>query len=560
MTHSGAVEHASDSTTTGTEPTASAPRARRWLVPVLVVLAVAWAYAGYRLFWFLTDDAFIAFRYVSNEIAGHGLVWNPAPFRPVEGYTSFSWVALLDIVWRLTGVAPPEAANPMAFVAGLGTLAVTALMLQRMALPGPMERARLALTVAAFVGILSNRTFLTWLSSGLETSLFNCLVVSWFYVMTSATLDARRTRWLAGIAAALALTRPDGLLFASATVVRVLLQPAPGLRHRALGCLHLWPLLAIGVHVGWRLSFYGEWFPNTYYAKYVAAWPQGGLRYLASFALEYGVWVWLALAVLWAVGQLRRGGVVRRGWRARHAVIAVGAIAAHAGYYTLIIGGDHFEYRVYSQLVPLLWVSGVFFAAWVAPTVKRSAAVIALALVVSWPIAWVHWDATRALETRKETFSLKMPIADRFPAPIRPVVEVWDELQHWLIERGVGVRRKEHSAFHEMLIDRRVSRADGAKITWEQRAVITTRQVGVTGWVLPGVAVIDGAGLNDYVVARQPVNSKAKRRMAHDRWAPKGYVECFKPNVRLIRRGVRVKPRPLTDAQIHACERWSIEP
>ena len=71
-------------------------------VVLLVLAGGAALVAGWQLFWFLTDDAFIAFRYVSNSQFGRGYVWNPPPFLPVEGYTSFLWVALLDGVWRLT--------------------------------------------------------------------------------------------------------------------------------------------------------------------------------------------------------------------------------------------------------------------------------------------------------------------------------------------------------------------------------------------------------------------------------------------------------------------------
>ncbi len=65
------------------------------------VAAIA-VWFGWRTFWFLTDDAFIAFRYVSNAVDGIGLVWNPPPFVPVEGYTSLLWIKMLEWVWRLT--------------------------------------------------------------------------------------------------------------------------------------------------------------------------------------------------------------------------------------------------------------------------------------------------------------------------------------------------------------------------------------------------------------------------------------------------------------------------
>src|SRR5207249_3174984 len=39
---------------------------------------------------FVTDDAFITFRYAHNLLNGHGMVFNPG--ERVEGYTNFLWV------------------------------------------------------------------------------------------------------------------------------------------------------------------------------------------------------------------------------------------------------------------------------------------------------------------------------------------------------------------------------------------------------------------------------------------------------------------------------------
>ena len=69
------------------------------LYALILILAGALLGYGWKLFWFLTDDAYISFRYISNWTLGHGLVWNPPPFRPVEGYTNFLWLALLYAVW-----------------------------------------------------------------------------------------------------------------------------------------------------------------------------------------------------------------------------------------------------------------------------------------------------------------------------------------------------------------------------------------------------------------------------------------------------------------------------
>jgi arabinofuranosyltransferase len=44
--------------------------------------------------------------------------------------------------------------------------------------------------------------------------------------------------------------------------------------------------------------------------------------------------------------------------------------------------------------------------------------------------------------------------------------------------------------------------------------------------------------------------------MAHDRWPPPGYLECFRPNAAVRAGRLQVSPRqtPLTDVEIRACE------
>src|SRR5690606_23882458 len=112
----------------------------------------------------------------------------------------------------------------------------------------------------------------------------------------------------------------------------------------------------------------------TYVAKHVAPWPEAGVRYAASFVLEYSWWLLLALSLVAAVVLVRRrpaAGDIP--WTERLAgLVIVGALLGHAGYYTLVIGGDHFEYRVYAQLVPLGWVAAIAVVARVASSPRQA--------------------------------------------------------------------------------------------------------------------------------------------------------------------------------------------
>jgi arabinofuranosyltransferase len=561
-----------------TEPTRGA-KGRAVLRVVIAALALVGLYAGWRAFLFLTDDAFIAFRYVSNSVAGHGLVWNPPPFAPVEGYTSFLWVALLQVLWDATGLAPPQVANHLALAFGCLTLLFAARFALRMALPAHLARHREWLLAAVLLGTLTNRTFLAWLSSGLETSLFNCCFLWWIFLATTpaARQDSAWALRLAAAATFCALSRPDGLLTVLATVLIGARDLRWTIRARAVAgrmrggavirrVAVYAPLLVVLAHLTWRRWYYGDWLPNTFYAKVVEAWPESGLRYAACFALEYGVWVWALLVVGWLARRARGLWGARRALCADHytALVALAVVALHFGYYTLLVGGDHFEYRVYSHLVPLLFVSGVWLAARVARCARGTYLAIAAMLVASWLIPWIHWLETRELRTRRVTFQMVRPIAARFPWPLRPAVAQWDRWQAWLIRRQVATRHQEHKVFAEFMQRGCPSRAEGARIRWEPgHPVGVVASVGVVGWALPEVAIIDFHGLNDRVIARSPQKAPAGalRQMAHDRRPPPGYVDCFRPNIEAqIGKAwvVHRRKRPFTAAAIRACEqrRW----
>ncbi|MBX7117126.1 MAG: hypothetical protein K1X64_22610 [Myxococcaceae bacterium] len=529
------------------------------LAGVAVAALTVW---GWHTFFFLTDDAHIEFRYVSNLLAGRGLTWNPPPFKPVEGYTSLSWVLLLAAVWKVTGVAPPQSAGVLSLLIGLGTLTLVVSLGLKAVLPAGREKWRWGIVAVALLGTLTNRTFFTWLSSGLETSLFNFTFTWWvvegFRLARGGAVGRAPWRWSAA-ALAMALTRPDGMLAVLAVALWLVLQAARRQLSVRQAALHALPLLGVPVHVLWRYAYYGAWLPNTYYAKHVERWTESGVRYLASFILEYGLWVWLPLALAFvALGFKRhRGALTALVFDNLAAFAVVGVLLGHVGYYTLIIGGDHFEYRVLSYLIPLLFLSGGWLAARLFTRPLPAFAWVLTWVVVSWPIPWTHWQMTHNLNTRAETHVLRMPIAAVFLPPFRPVAQWWDELQAWLIWHHVGMRHQEHKIFYEAQLGWLPTRAEGEKLKFVDNPVSAQMCVGVVGWVLPNVAILDTAGLNDWVIARNPVTRpKEERLMAHDRSPPPGYLDCFMPNVSVGKVSVvNPRPAPLTDDAVRACER-----
>jgi arabinofuranosyltransferase len=557
-------------------------KGKRWAL-LLVLLAGVSLIVGWRWFWFLTDDAYISFRYISNSILGHGYVWNPAPFRPVEGYTNFLWVVLLDVVWRVFGAEPPQSANYLSLSFSLFSLILVSWMVLRIRWNESLRRYRFLFWGLVLVAITTNRTFLAWTSSGLETSMFNFLLVLW--VCCCLLVPPSGIWWVFSVTSAatlMSLTRPDGLLFLAATAVMLSVsfvqRRAAGLRFKRL--MASLPVLAVPAHFIWRRATYGQWLPNTFYAKYTGIWPESGIRYALSFILEYALWVWLALVVYFLAVKIKdrlslgRAGANEsqtanltatsssEGISHRIILIAVcAALVVHASYYTFVIGGDHFEYRVYSQLILLIIPSFVLLLNAVRLKARLSLPLLGAFILLSYPIPWTHWALTHNLNTREQTYKLRMSVSDHWPAFFRWYSRPFDRLQFWLIDHYVCVRHQEHKVNCEFLKSLFPSREEGLLLPSDHYPVFAFPAVGVVSWALPKINIIDQHGINDYVIARTPPVRSRIRMMAHEKQAPPGYVECFSPNVRLFdHKKVVVFPREkeLTAEDIENCEKtWA---
>ena len=137
-----------------------------WFLPWVVLL-------GYlaNVAWFLTDDAFISFRYVRNLLEGHGLVFNRGEY--VEGYSNFLWVLELAALWGAFGLRPESAAPWLSVACTGGTLAAMLWWVAR--LPGLSHRGlvgqmALGRPTVGWIRSVSHRGLVGWMALGLVCS------------------------------------------------------------------------------------------------------------------------------------------------------------------------------------------------------------------------------------------------------------------------------------------------------------------------------------------------------------------------------------------------------
>ena len=218
----------------------------------------------------IIDDAGITFAYARSVAGGHGLVSQPGA-EPVEGYSNLLWLLMMVPFFLLRVFDPFIVPKIVAAVLVLLTFIFLSKAVRRYFGIGHFG------ALIMLVLISSNTSFAVWVCSGLENALFVTLITFLFYYLARTTagdesLD-RSAVVCAVVVVGISLTRPDGVVYAAMFPATVLLRTIatkpvnlkPALEGVGLNLAIF--ALCYGASVIFRYSYFGEWMPNTYYAK-----------------------------------------------------------------------------------------------------------------------------------------------------------------------------------------------------------------------------------------------------------------------------------------------------
>ena len=315
---------------------------------ILVVAAiVAW------VFRFVQDDAFITYRFSRNMARGNGLVFNAG--EKVEGYTNFLWT-LIHVIPEKLGWSSPAFSQVFGVVLMVATVALVIRIADRLFSSRPF-----ALLVALV--LVANMTFLGYATGGLETMLQALCIMGVVWAVLPTVVDgapAAVGRILLGAAAAglAVLTRLDsvvllvGLFAAVAYRQWKLNDRSVGAPARTLALTAAPFLVLVVPWVVWKLDFYGELLPNTFFAKSASGplvpflW---GVAYIVAYVISYGAFL--------LIGRFRK---YRKGFFAVPGVAALFAVVPLWLLYICWVGADFMEYRFMVVITPLL----AMLAAW----------------------------------------------------------------------------------------------------------------------------------------------------------------------------------------------------
>ncbi len=408
---------------------------------------------------FVQDDTYISLRYARNLIEGQGLVMNPG--QKVEGYTNFLWTMIMALALKWTDDAV-SFMRGLGFALSLATALLLFLTAKKMLPPNRWARgwSTVLFATSPIVGL--------WTTSGMETPLMTFWVASLLFIHAHETAlpsdkNQARKNWglCCGLILALAeLTRPEGkalFLVLSACQLfpfskekfwkNVFLKNAAG----------AFFLLVIPYHL-WRLIYFGEFVPNTYYVKGVHSLfaYERGFEMLKEF---FSKPTHISIA-LFALGNFFSKT------RVQPLFLPLG-VAAFYGLYYIKIGGD--EFYLYRQLMP-------FLPAFV---------LLGEAGVSRWMGSIREWVASKHLQ-RLLTFGLVGLVA-------------------YMAQSGFFFGRKQ-SQYCTVLETLEVAHGAVGRFIAERSKVgdkVITQDMGILPWNAPQQTFIDVMGLTDSIIAKR---------------------------------------------------------
>ncbi len=329
-------------------------RIYQWLFILLVVAFVfyGWAFIQRTVITVdgqpmhaLFDDAMISMQYAKNLANGDGLVWNPGE-QPIEGYSNPLWVLLMAVIHLFP--IPLTETSLYVKLLSLFILAVNVVMVKLIAdelTENPLVPL-LAAGLTAFYYPLNS-----WSLLGMEVGLEALMLSTAVLLLVRAFKRKTFTSWPYVILGLAVILRMDAIAPAVAMTGALAL-----LDSKRRNTHIVWGLGAIAVSLAllsiFRLAYYGELLPNTYYLKL------GGVSTILRISLglrRFWDFVWGSNWVLFAL-PLMLPALDRRSllWP------LYGVLLSQVAY-SIYVGGDAWEHvgganRFIAAVMPIFFI------------------------------------------------------------------------------------------------------------------------------------------------------------------------------------------------------------
>lgn len=479
-------------------------------LPKLAVLAACAVLMGIvALNGWVSDDAYITFRFLDNLFDGNGLRWNT--YERVQAYTHPLWMLLhipLYAVWH--NIFMVTILLSLACTAG-----AIAFALKTFDRPVPV-------TIIAFILPLAlSKIFVDFSTSGLENPLTHLLFAAFGYLLVRQREHPKFWFYCSLVVALSLLNRLDTVIFYLPPLAWLALPRLASIRWTQviLGAL---PLI---LWFCFSLFYYGFLFPNTKYAKLSTGiaqmdyLKQGVLYFFELFSSDAFSYMILCVTLARVVDTAkdllyaRLGKAPLKEPTTTPMLFAIGlGVVAYMGYVT-VVGGDFMSGRF--LVLPYFVTVWLIYASIQTLEFKRAAILIAFLF------------GLKGLSVSMAADSLEKCMGN-----IRNPYPEWG--QSFCVKSGIA---DERSFYYPTRVWYHDGTFDSGRIMGD-RSLVLARQamsspkeiylfgaIGALGYYAPGVRFVDFHALTDPLLARLPIKDVHAWRIGHfERDIPDGYL------------------------------------
>ncbi len=348
---------------------------------------------------FIQDDAFISFRYAENLANGEGLVFNPN--EKVEGYTNFLWTLIASLIIYLD--------LPL-----IQTIYLIGLVIYSFSLVVLFKLSQLifnnkykALIPVIIAGV--NFSFSSYATGGLETQLQALLFILAFYLfyLIVQTEFSNGKALLIGTVFSLALlNRLDAALMLATLglsfIVAMYQKSIPIKKGLVfLSFITLPVIVTLSMWFYWKLEYYGDILPNTFYAKATSGGTLNtllhGIFYVSLFFIIYA----LPIAFVLVAGIVRRKNIAKQAKSILSLLYPQIILVLIFLAYIIKVGGDFMEFRFFVPLIPFLAII-IYYIGVKLLSFKQQVYLFALIFISSFAHKYVfniHWNGYGGIES-----------------------------------------------------------------------------------------------------------------------------------------------------------------
>lgn len=467
-------------------------------------------------FW-IAEDSYITLRVVENLYSGIGPVFNAG--ERTEVYTHPTWFMLL-VAFRGAGISPPVA---------VAILSLLFLVLSIWLLVKEHSKAAVipVLFLAAFPG------FRDFVLSGMEYPLVLFLMVCFYLELDKKRLSDRPVYFFS-ILALLYLTRPELGLMGAFYGLFLFLELVFVDRHRPdrqkIAILFKAAFTLLLIAGSWHLlryAYYGELFPNTYYAKAgLSVYYLQGLKYV-THAVLFGPAILLFIVIsgiyLWKSYRMATGLFDPHFFAVIREILLITLLT----FYVIRLGGDFMAFRFILPVFTILalfsrrYLVRIFDEQWLDPSSEK--AVIRVAFITAFLFLWIPVPKSKGYIADErahftEKFEPGSSTVTRYAAYLDPAKHPWGKA-------GTTVRNLQECLDYSPFI---IANSQAEAQCREGMGL------GYSGYAAgPKVSIIDEQGISDPYVARLPVPLRFRPGHEHSI----GTYEVFEKQVLFCRSG-----------------------